>query len=99
MGQIKQIYTLLVINPLIHYVSRRLLPRRNSRDNTAAATTKNQEQTWRMYYGNDHIGSLGSHGRYGERYIQSTAGKEVQHAKMFSLLHKERDNTLQPCQI
>ncbi len=48
----------------------------------------------------DHSDSLGASGRYGEGDVQwMTAGKGVQHAEMFPLIHDDKDNPLELFQI
>lgn len=48
----------------------------------------------------DHSDSLGAAGRYGEGDVQwMTAGKGVQHAEMFPLVHKDKENHLELFQI
>lgn len=48
----------------------------------------------------DHSDSLGGSGRYGDGDVQwMTAGKGVQHAEMFPLIHKDKENTLELFQI
>ncbi|MCB0665667.1 MAG: pirin family protein [Saprospiraceae bacterium] len=48
----------------------------------------------------DHSDSLGAAGRFGEGDVQwMTAGKGVQHAEMFPLLNRERDNPFEIFQI
>ena len=48
----------------------------------------------------DHADSLGAAGRYGGGDVQwMTAGKGIQHAEMFPLLHENQDNTLELFQI
>ncbi len=48
----------------------------------------------------DHADSMGAAGRYGGGDVQwMTAGKGVQHAEMFPLLNKNKENTLELFQI
>jgi len=48
----------------------------------------------------DHSDSLGASGRYGDGDVQwMTAGQGVQHAEMFPLLSKEKDNPMELFQI
>lgn len=48
----------------------------------------------------DHTDSLGASGRYGNGDVQwMTAGKGVQHAEMFPLIHKDKENTMELFQI
>lgn len=48
----------------------------------------------------DHSDSLGASGRYGDGDVQwMTAGKGVQHAEMFPLLNKTKDNPMELFQI
>ena len=48
----------------------------------------------------DHSDSMGGAGRYGDGDVQwMTAGKGIQHAEMFPLIHKERPNPLELFQI
>jgi len=48
----------------------------------------------------DHSDSLGGAGRYGQGDVQwMTAGKGVQHAEMFPLLNREKENSLELFQI
>jgi hypothetical protein len=48
----------------------------------------------------DHSDSLGGAGRYGYGDVQwMTAGKGIQHAEMFPLLHRDAPNTLELFQI
>jgi quercetin 2,3-dioxygenase len=48
----------------------------------------------------DHSDSLGASGRYGEGDVQwMTAGKGVQHAEMFPLVHTDKENTLELFQV
>ena len=48
----------------------------------------------------DHTDSLGGAGRYGDGDVQwMTAGKGIQHAEMFPLIHRERSNPLELFQI
>jgi redox-sensitive bicupin YhaK (pirin superfamily) len=48
----------------------------------------------------DHSDSLGAQARYGEGDVQwLTAGAGIQHAEMFPLVHRERDNPLELFQI
>jgi quercetin 2,3-dioxygenase len=48
----------------------------------------------------DHSDSLGASGRYGEGDVQwMTAGKGVQHAEMFPLVHTDTENTLELFQV
>jgi redox-sensitive bicupin YhaK (pirin superfamily) len=48
----------------------------------------------------DHSDSLGAAGRYGNGDVQwMTAGKGIQHAEMFPLIHTDRDNPMELFQI
>lgn len=48
----------------------------------------------------DHTDSMGAAGRYGNGDVQwMTAGKGVQHAEMFPLIHQDKDNPLELFQI
>jgi len=48
----------------------------------------------------DHSDSLGARGRYGDGDVQwMTAGKGIQHAEMFPLIHQDRENQLELLQI
>lgn len=48
----------------------------------------------------DHTDSLGASGRYGEGDVQwMTAGKGVQHAEMFPLVHQDKKNPLELFQV
>jgi quercetin 2,3-dioxygenase len=48
----------------------------------------------------DHSDSLGASGRYGDGDVQwMTAGKGVQHAEMFPLIHTDKENTLELFQV
>jgi quercetin 2,3-dioxygenase len=48
----------------------------------------------------DHSDSLGASGRYGDGDVQwMTAGKGVQHAEMFPLIHQDKENTLELFQV
>jgi quercetin 2,3-dioxygenase len=48
----------------------------------------------------DHSDSLGASGRYGDGDVQwMTAGKGVQHAEMFPLIHEDKENTLELFQV
>ena len=48
----------------------------------------------------DHSDSMGASGRYGNGDVQwMTAGKGVQHAEMFPLIHAEKENTMELFQI
>ncbi len=48
----------------------------------------------------DHSDSLGAAGRYGNGDVQwMTAGKGVQHAEMFPLIHETKENTMELFQI
>ncbi len=48
----------------------------------------------------DHSDSMGASGRYGDGDVQwMTAGKGVQHAEMFPLIHKDKENTMELFQI
>lgn len=48
----------------------------------------------------DHSDSLGAAGRYGNGDVQwMTAGKGVQHAEMFPLIHDNKENTMELFQI
>lgn len=48
----------------------------------------------------DHSDSLGAAGRYGDGDVQwMTAGKGVQHAEMFPLIHKDKENPMELFQI
>lgn len=48
----------------------------------------------------DHSDSLGGAGRYGDGDVQwMTAGKGVQHAEMFPLIHKDKENPMELFQI
>lgn len=48
----------------------------------------------------DHSDSMGASGRYGNGDVQwMTAGKGVQHAEMFPLIHTEKENTMELFQI
>lgn len=48
----------------------------------------------------DHSDSMGAAGRYGDGDVQwMTAGKGVQHAEMFPLINKDKDNPLELFQI
>lgn len=48
----------------------------------------------------DHSDSMGASGRYGDGDLQwMTAGKGVQHAEMFPLIHADKENTMELFQI
>ncbi len=48
----------------------------------------------------DHSDSMGASGRYGDGDIQwMTAGKGIQHAEMFPLIHQDQDNPMELFQI
>lgn len=48
----------------------------------------------------DHSDSMGASGRYGNGDVQwMTAGKGVQHAEMFPLIHQDKENTMELFQI
>ena len=48
----------------------------------------------------DHSDSQGASGRYGNGDVQwMTSGKGLQHAEMFPLIHKDKDNTMELFQI
>lgn len=48
----------------------------------------------------DHSDSLGAAGRYGEGDVQwMTAGSGIQHAEMFPLINKDKENTLELFQV
>jgi redox-sensitive bicupin YhaK (pirin superfamily) len=48
----------------------------------------------------DHSDSMGASGRYGDGDLQwMTAGKGVQHAEMFPLIHADKDNPMELFQI
>ncbi len=48
----------------------------------------------------DHSDSLGASGRYGDGDVQwMTAGKGVQHAEMFPLIHTDKENPLELFQV
>ncbi|MCF8224308.1 MAG: pirin family protein [Bacteroidales bacterium] len=48
----------------------------------------------------DHADSLGGAGRYGQGDVQwMTAGKGIQHAEMFPLIYREKENPLELLQI
>ncbi len=48
----------------------------------------------------DHSDSMGAAGRYGDGDVQwMTAGKGIQHAEMFPLIHQDKDNPLELFQI
>ncbi len=48
----------------------------------------------------DHTDSLGGAGRFGKDDVQwMTAGKGIQHAEMFPLIHSDRDNPLELFQV
>lgn len=48
----------------------------------------------------DHSDSLGASGRYGNGDVQwMTAGKGIQHAEIFPLLHKDKENPLELLQV
>ncbi|MFN3342806.1 MAG: pirin family protein [Flavobacteriales bacterium] len=48
----------------------------------------------------DHTDSMGASGRYGDGDVQwMTAGKGVQHAEMFPLVHEEKENPMELFQI
>lgn len=48
----------------------------------------------------DHTDSMGGKGRYGNGDVQwMTAGKGIQHAEMFPLIHQDKDNPMELFQI